>query len=155
MGAGSGHGISLAYEAPDESGDIVGGTFTTVGQLVSDLPDELSRAYDGTTPHDATINEGIFSNVLTRAAWDIQVNYDHGSAAHKGLRTHLINNKEFGFRLRGPLVTDSSDEVIVSGKLLSWRRANPVRQGARSGQGSFQPVGRMKIDGVLVGVESA
>lgn len=144
----AGHGIELAYEA-DPTGSP--GTFTVVGELVSDLPDELTRPWSDITAHNHTINRGI-SGVLMRSAWAITVNYNHGDTSHVGLRSHLTGQVAFGMRLRGPGVTTSADEIIVSGELVSWSRANPVREGVRAGQGSFQPSGPMSIDGVIVGV---
>lgn len=142
-----GHGITLAYEA-----DPVGaaGVFTTIGEFVGDLPIEFTRTETETTVHNENIDMYV-TGVLRRNTWAIMVNYEHGNATHTGLRDHILNGTPFGLRWRGPEITDSTDEIIVSGELTSWKRTTPVREGVQAGEGTFRPSGLMKVDGDIIG----
>lgn len=147
----SGHGATLAYEQ-DPSG--AQGTFTTVAEVVGDLPGiSVSRPWTDTTPHGDTIDSGVVG-VATRDPLTVSLNYLFSNGTHDhltGLKKIHDDGTFTGFRLLGPGGSANTDEIIASGHVVAFKVSNPAKEGARSAEVTIQFSKRYKQDGVLIG----
>lgn len=147
----SGHGALIAME---KDGDPAG-TFTVIGELNGPIPwPEVQRESEEVTPHQDTIDTHVFSGRLMRGPITFSVNFIFDNATHDhltGLQKRLYDGDTFGLRLRGPGSAGPTDEWILSGQVTNFRHENPVRTGARTGEFTFQPSGKMSVDGVSIG----
>lgn len=144
----SGHGALLAFTA-----DPVGtpNVFTVIAQLNSDIPLDWTRDSTEITPHNERMSRNITSKVVKRGVLTFDVNYIHGDTTHDGLRDQFLADPAttIGMQFTGPSGS-ASDRVIMSGEIVSWRLAHPVRTGERKATIGFQPSGPMSVDGTLI-----
>lgn len=146
----SGHGATIAIEL-----DILTpGVFTVVAELNGDITwPGLNRPVTEVTPHQDTIDSYVTGR-LGREPLSFSTNYVFDDETHDhltGLQAKIIDNEFFGIRIRGPLGTTDTDEIIASGHVSSITHMDPVREGARSAQVTIQLSKRQKIDGVFFG----
>lgn len=144
----SGHGALLAYTAdPDTSPNV----FTTIAQLNSNI--DLDWSHDSTeiTPHNERMSRHITSKVVKRSALTFDVNYIHGEETHDGIRDFFLADPPttIGLQFTGPS-GDAGDRIVMSGEVINWKVAHPVRSGERKATISFQPSGPMRVDGTLI-----
>ena len=149
----SGHGALLEMEL-DPSGSP--NTFTTVAEVMSDLPRlTTSRTQTETTPHTSTIDCYV-SGVIRRAPLDFTVNFLPTNTTHDevtGFLDALNTNETRGYRITANGATPGgADSWTFSGDVASWNQIDPVREGARSLAVSIQASGPMLVGSTVIGV---
>ena len=142
----SGHGYSVEVEHdPDGSPD----DYVPVGGLDVEVVDEMTREYTASMPHNVGVDGGIVSNIISRPDQTFENNYKPGDPVHDGIiREHFRLNRLFKVRRRAAGGTSGSDEIIESGKVISYRRSNPNGAGKRVLTWVFRPIGEFIVDGV-------
>jgi hypothetical protein len=141
-----GHGALIAIEMDTETP----GVFSTVAQLVGDIGYGLTRGTTEVSPHNENIDSYVTS-IMRREQINMSTNFLYGEDTQMTLRDYMISGEKFGIRLRGPGGLASTDEIIASGFVVSFKQGNPVREGARSAEIMFQPSGPFIMDGELIG----
>ncbi len=148
--AKSGHG-TLVARAPNATPAL----FTTIAELDGDITwPELTRAATETSPHNATIDRHVVSNLLQRGEFTFRLNFIHDDPTHNhltGIYQSMADKAFDGWRLRGPGGSSGDDEWIFSGAITAIAKVSPVREGAISADVTIRPDGPMWIDGVLIG----
>lgn len=144
----SGHGALLAYTADPVSTPNV---FTTIAQLNSDIPIDWSHDSTEITPHNERMSRNITSKVVKRGPLTFDINYIHGEATHDDIRDFFLADPPttIGLQFTGPSGS-AGDRILMSGEVINWKLAHPVRSGERKASITFQPSGPMRVDGTLI-----
>lgn len=147
--AQAGHGTLIAVELTP------GGAFTTIAELNADINyPTLSRGEAEATPHNDTIDTYRLG-VIKREPFSFGVNHLFANQTHDsttGLLKMMLDGLERGWRIRGPGITNSTDEWIISGAVQSISQVAPVREGIRTSEVTVRASGKMMINGTEYGV---
>lgn len=143
----AGHASVVAIEV-----DPVGapGVFTTIPEVTSSIDWGSTRAKTDITPHGAGVDSHIVSQVELRDDMTLDATYKFANTVHAALYNFYRNNTRFGLMQIGPEGTaPSTDCVIESGQLTTWKQMGPVRNGEYKAQFVFRASGPFKANGVL------
>lgn len=153
MPAVAGHGALIAIELDPVSSP---GVFTTVAELNGDIVwPALTRPKSDVTAHQHQIGHNVRGVMMTEdLTWSVNYIFDDPTHSFSsGLYKHMVDNRSFGVRLRGPGGSSGVDEWIMSGGLTSITQTAPVREGARTSDIVFSPSGPFIIDAATVGAD--
>ena len=145
------HGCILGMEL-DPSGTP--NVFTDIAEIIGLPGPSNSREATETTPHNATISVHTVAGRLLQGELTLELNFLHEHETHSaatGLKQALQDNETRGFRFFGPSGASNVDEIIISGEVISFATANPVRSGQRTATVTIQPSGPYADDGIIVG----
>lgn len=143
----AGHGALIQMEE-DPSGSQ--GTFTTVGELFTDITwPTLSHPEADVTPHQLDDDVFILSSKRSREAVTFTVNYVDADTTHKELLDGYFADLCRGFRFIGPGGSaPSTDTWVASGFVQSFTRVAPVGEGAYAADITIRFSGPFEINGV-------
>lgn len=147
----AGHNAGIYIEV-----DPVGaqGTFTFVSEVTSSIDYDSSREETEITPHASQTDSYVLSPVIKRGDMSLDITYKHANTVHAALHSHYHTKKPFGLMQIGPDGTlPSTDVVIQSGELKSWKQAAPNRNGEYKVTAIFRPSGTFIKNGVTYLVE--
>jgi len=143
--AQSGHGMSIAVNSV--ATPLV---FTEIASVDNDIVFGFMRGETEVTPHSARIDHWVTDGRMQRDAIPFSVTYVVGTATQDAILDAFLDKVTLGYRLRGPGVTDSSDELIISGEVTNFKRTNPARSGAQRADFTLRPSGPMWWRGELI-----
>lgn len=148
MARKAGHGALIQMEVdPDASA----GTFTTVGELFTDINwPTLSHPESDVTPHQLDDDVFVVSRKRSREAVTFTVNYVDADTTHEELANGFFVNETRGFRIIGPDgVAPSTDTWVMSGQVQSFTKLAPVGEGGYSADFTIRFSGPFERNGVL------
>jgi hypothetical protein len=144
----SGHGATFAITLdPVNSAS----TYTSVAEITSDIMHEYKRDSEGHAAHADTVVSYIMDGAFDQSEIPLTCNFIYNNSTHDhttGVQSIFKAGTLIGFRLRSPLGTTDTNEVIGSCFVSSFKRTFPNRTGAQSAEIGFRPSGTFKIDGV-------
>lgn len=143
----AGHASIIAIEVDPVA---AAGIFNTVPEVTSSLDYDSMREETEITPHAAGVDSYITSQVLKRGDLSLEMTYKWANEVHVAMHDHYHDHVTFGMMLIGPDGSaPSSDVVIQSGELKSWKQAGPARNGEYKVTAAFRASGPFKKNGVL------
>jgi len=144
----AGHGTKLYIEIDP---DLSPGVFTLVPEVTSSIDVGTSRQKTEITAHGAGVGSNIVSQVMGRDDMTNDMTYKFANAVHAALHDHYHTGVTFGVMVLGPEGTaPSTDCVIQSGEVSTWKKMGPARNGEYKCQWVFTPtLGAMKVNGTI------
>jgi hypothetical protein len=144
----AGHG-ARHYAELDPDGSP--GVFTLIPEVTSSVDFGTTKQKTVITAHGAGVGSSIVAHVMDRDDLTLDITYKFANAVHAALHDLYYTNKVFGMMTLGPEGTaPTTDCVIQSGELSTWKKMGPVRNGEYKAQLVFTPtLGAMKVNGTL------
>lgn len=126
------------------------GVFTIVSEVTSSIDFGTTRQKTDITPHGAGVDSYIVAQIIGRDDLTLDITYKFADTVHAALHDHYMSNTIFGLMILGPEGTQpSTDCVIQSGQITTWKQMGPVRNGEYKAQLVFRASGPMKVNGTL------